>query len=110
MTIQLSRRFAAVFALLLGASPAQAFDCAFYQQCCMEYVGALEEAGARQREIAVVENTCLMHHNMHPAGARHLFCIEAWESMSREIFSQYQRGIIGFYPDSCMAGPDELDD
>jgi hypothetical protein len=96
--------------LLAGLLPgaAQALDCNYYQTCCMELVGAYQEAGVSGADLDNFERTCHLHEVLAAMpGAQHLFCVEAWEAMSREAYRHFLQGRIGFYPDSCLAGPHE---
>jgi hypothetical protein len=102
--IHLSR--AALGALLLLPSPAPAFDCEFYQTCCEQLVDAYREAGVRGADLDNFARTCTLHHVFDAMpGAQALFCLDAWEAMSREAYSHFQQGRIGFYPEACMADP-----
>lgn len=106
-------RIARVFpmiAVLAGLVPGagRAFDCNYYQTCCMELVGAYQEAGVTDFNLENFERTCTLHEVFAGMpGAQQLFCLEAWDAMSREAYQHYMQGRIGFYPDSCLAGPHE---
>ena len=100
-----------IFALLLGAlllqpTKARAFDCDFYQRCCLELLAAYEEAGTTAEGLQNMEDVCYLHHALDGMpGAQQLFCLDAWEVMSQASYRHYLSGRIGFYPDSCLADP-----
>lgn len=94
-----------------GAAPA--FDCEFYQTCCQQLVEAYRESGMRGTRLSQFADTCDLHHVFDAMpGAQMLFCIDAWEAMSRAAYQHYLDGRIAFYPDACMvdpfADPDEI--
>jgi len=92
--------------LLWPPAPARAFDCEFYQTCCLQLVEAYREAGVSGARLQQFEATCYLHHSFSGMpGTQLLFCLDAWEAMSREAWQHYQDGRIGFYPESCMADP-----
>lgn len=94
--------------MIAQANPARAFDCEFYQACCQQLVGAYEEAGVIGARLQQFEATCHLHDRLvGMPGAQQLFCLDAWEAISRESFQHFQQGRIGFYPDSCWADPTE---
>ena len=96
--------------VLAGLVPGavRALDCNYYQTCCMELVGAYQEAGVSATFVENFERTCHLHEALSGMpGAQHMFCVEAWEAISREAYQHYMQGRIGFYPDSCLAGPHE---
>lgn len=90
-------------------STALAWDCDFYEHCCFEYAAAMQEAGSPPEAIQAVENTCTIDRGL-PLSVRHNFCFEAWFAMGEEINSQYERGILGYVPESCPQGPLPDDD
>lgn len=93
-------------ALLSPAGPVQAFDCEFYETCCQQLVEAYREAGVRGARLQQFADTCTLHHVFDAMpGAQQLFCLDAWEAVSREAFQHFLDGRIGFYPDMCMADP-----
>lgn len=93
-------------ALLAPAAPVRAFDCDFYQTCCLQLAGAYQEAGVSATRLQQFEATCHLHQSFAGMpGAQLLFCINAWEAMSREAYRHYLDGRIGFYPESCLADP-----
>ena len=85
---------------------AQAFDCEFFTECCWGGLTAYEEAGSPSYAVEALETGCDAILAM-PESLRHGACAHAWESISIDLWNDYQRGIIGFYPDSCLAGVDE---
>lgn len=107
MWTQRNRRFAlAAVAVLLSPGTGRAFDCEFYQTCCLQLVEAYREAGTPAADLDAFEQTCSLHHVFDAMpGAQMLFCIDAWEAISREAYQHFQQGRIGFYPESCMADP-----
>ena len=112
----MTRRYLGVLAVTLAVAlplPVRAFDCEFYQLCCEQLVEAYREAGTSRVDLDNFARTCTLHHVFDAMpGAQALFCMDAWEAMSREAYGHFLQGRIGFYPEACLsdplADPDEI--
>ena len=101
------RRLLMILGILLIAVPAKAWDCDMYAACCWQYIDAVEEAGSPPDVIQSVDMMCGLQDALPPGPARTNFCADVWMRVSPIIWEQYMDGIIGFYPEPCMAGMDE---
>lgn len=94
----------------LAPMPVAALDCDMWLQCCLQVVEAHREAGVTGRDLMIAQQTCHSHEGLAPApDLQQLFCVRAWTILSEDAYQDYLAGRIGFYPESCMPDPVDLD-